>query len=197
MAVAPKSPVQSANRLPLLYGAIGVVLGVLLTLGAIAGTKWWRANHTPDKVFLAKNRSSDKSIVETASGLQYKVLTAGKGPKPVDSDVAWIMYEGKLTDGTTFDKSPQPVPMKVGEPVPGFSEGLKLMPKGSKYRFWIKPSLAYGDKAVGPIPANSILVFDVDLLEFMPESVLIEKQRQMQMQGGAPDAAPQPAPAHK
>jgi FKBP-type peptidyl-prolyl cis-trans isomerase len=149
--------------------------------------------------FLARNsRATD--VVTTASGLQYKVLTAGKGgPKPTDSDVALVNYEGKLLNGTTFDKSQQPTPMPVAAAdektgrqgvVPGFSEALKLMSKGAKYRFWIKPSLAYGSKAAGPIPANSVLVFDLELLDFLPESVIRQMQaQQQQMQGTIPPGA--------
>ncbi len=98
----------------------------------------------------------------------YKVVRQGQGgAHPTDADVALVNYEGKLLNGDTFDKSAQPTPMPVKSVVPGFSEALKLLTKGAKYRFWIKPSLAYGDKANGPIPANSTLVFDVELLDFM------------------------------
>ena len=136
--------------------------------------------------FLTKNARAT-GVVTTASGLQYKVLTAGQGAKPSDSDVALVNYEGKLLDGSTFDKSQQPTPMPVAGVVPGFSEGLKLMPKGAKYRFWIKPSLGYGAEAKGPIPANSTLAFDVELIDFLPESVV--RQLQMQQMGGAPGGA--------
>lgn len=142
-----------------------------------------------DPALLREARGS--GIVTTASGLQYKVLKKGdaRGAHPTVTDVAAVMYEGRLVDGSTFDKSQQPVPFPVapGATIPGFSEGLQLMTKGSKYRFWMKPSLAYGpDEKRGPdgrvvIPANSTLVFDVDLVEFLPEATL----RQMQMQSGA------------
>ena len=136
--------------------------------------------------FLTRNARS-RGVATTASGLQYKVLTPGKaGPHPTDTDVALVMYEGKLLDGTTFDKSQQPTPMPVSGVVPGFSEALKLMPKGAKYRFWLKPSLGYGEKQTGPIPPNSTLVFDVELMDFLPEQVV----RQMQMQQGAAGGLP-------
>ena len=207
MATIPPTSKKPFDARPILFVLAGVVLGVLLTLGATAGIKAWKASHTPDAVFLSKNRG-EKGVVETKSGLQYQILTPGKGPKPTDADVALVNYEGKLTDGTTFDKSQQPTPMpvvaadeKTGRQgiVPGFSEALKLMSKGAKYRFWIKPSLAYGDRANGPIPANSVLVFDVELLEFLPETVLrqmqAQQQMQQQMQGGAPGAGAPPAGA--
>lgn len=140
--------------------------------------------------FLARNGRAS-GVVTTASGLQYKVLSPGSGPKPTDTDVVLVNYEGKLLDGTTFDKSPQPVPFPVTGVVKGFSEGLKLMPKGAKYRFWIKPELGYGAETKGPIPGNSTLVFDVELVDFLPEAVVRQLQQQQQMMGGgAPGAAP-------
>ncbi|MDR6127993.1 hypothetical protein QE452_002657 [Sphingomonas sp. SORGH_AS438] len=80
--------------------------------------------------------------------------------------------------------------------VPGFSEALKLMPKGAKYRVWIKPSLGYGERQTGPIPPNSTLVFDIDLLDFLPEAQVRQMQmmQQMQQQGGMPGGAMPGAP---
>lgn len=195
MATIPPTPKKPFDARPILFVLAGVVLGVLLTLGAIKGMEYWRVQNDPAVVFLKKNASGDKTVVQTESGLQYKILTPGKGPKPTDADIALVNYEGKLTNGTTFDKSQRPTPMKVTDVVPGFSEALKLMPKGSKFRFWIKPSLGYGEKANGPIPANSVLVFDVEMVDFLPEATIRQMQMQQQMmqgQGGAPGAtAPQ------
>jgi FKBP-type peptidyl-prolyl cis-trans isomerase FkpA len=194
MATIPPTAKKPFDAKPILYVALGIALGVLATLGTIQGMAWWKVQNEPSVVFLKKNRS-DKTVVELPSGLQYKIITPGKGgPKPADTDVALVNYEGKLIDGTTFDKSQQPTPMKVNEVVPGFSEALKQMPKGSKYRFWIKPSLGYGDKVTGPIPANSVLVFDVELLDFLPESVIRQMQMQQQMQGAMPPGAGVPPP---
>ena len=163
---------------------VWLVVGVILALVAAA------ALAVQGDDFLTRN-ARHKDVVTTASGLQYQVLTPGSGAKPTDTDVVLVNYEGKLLDGKTFDKSQQPTPFPVTGVVPGFSEGLKLMPKGSKYRFWIKPSLGYGDKATGPIPANSVLVFDVELLDFLPEAVLRQMQQQMGgAGGGAPGATP-------
>ena len=128
-------------------------------------------------------------IQTTASGLRYKVLKPGTGPHPTDSDVALVRYEGKLMNGTVFDKADQPTPLPVARMIPGFTEGLKLMSKGAKYRFWIKPELAYGAEDRGPIPANSTLQFDVELIEFMSEAQIRAMQQMMQQQGGLPGGA--------
>jgi FKBP-type peptidyl-prolyl cis-trans isomerase len=145
----------------------------------------------PVTVFLQHNRA-DKSVVETPSGLQYKVIAPGDGGvRPSDADVVLITYKGMLTDGTTFDEAARPTPMPVAEVVPGFSEGLKLMPRGATYRFWIKPELGYGDAATGPIPAHSILVFDLQLLDFKSMDEIRRMQMQaQQQQGGMPVAPP-------
>lgn len=164
---------------------LGVLVGAIAAAIAIAGVLSLRGSSVAASAFLLKNRQAD-GVVETSSGLQYKVLTPGKGPRPTDTDVALITYTGTLTDGTEFDKSDQPVPLAVSGVVPGFAEGLKLMQKGGKYRLWIKPELGYGSKAAGPIPANSVLVFDVTLVDFLPEAVVRRLRAQAEGQGAAP-----------
>lgn len=137
-----------------------------------------------DDFFTRNARSA--GVVTTASGLQYKVLEPGAGAKPTDSDVALVSYEGKLLDGKVFDKSEQPTPFPVAGVVPGFSEGLKLMSKGARYRFWIKPELGYGAKGAGPIRPNAPLTFDVELIDFLPEATI--RQLQQQQMGAMPGA---------
>ncbi|CAN5557468.1 hypothetical protein BH10PSE14_BH10PSE14_30370 [soil metagenome] len=184
---------------PLLYILLGIVLGVIGTFGTTYGAKAWKSYNDPAAVFLRHNRSADSSIVETASGLQYKILKPGAGAaKPTDADVVLVNYAGKLENGTTFDASQQPTPMPVKGVVPGFSEALKLMPKGAKYRVWIPPTLGYGDKAAGPIPANAVLVFDLEMLDWKSEAEIRQMQMMQQMQaqgGGAAGAAQPPAGA--
>jgi hypothetical protein len=183
VTAVPIAPVKRSYVLWLIAGILAAV--VAATALAFQGDD-----------FLARNARA-KGVVSTASGLQYQVLAPGAGAKPTDTDVALVNYEGKLLDGTTFDKSQQPTPFPVTGVVKGFSEGLKLMPKGAKYRFWIKPELGYGPEAKGPIPANSTLVFDVELLDFLPEAVIRQLQQQQQMGGGMPGmpgAAPGGAP---
>ena len=146
-------PLQPVKRRVLVYVWAGIMIAVL---GAFALA--WMAPTDPATAFLAGNRKVP-GVVQTASGLQYMILKPGKAiGSPTDQDITLINYEGKLLNGTTFDKSQRPTPMPVAAAdeksgrqgvVPGFSEALKLMTKGAKYRFWIKPSLAYGDKAGG------------------------------------------------
>lgn len=141
--------------------------------------------------FLARN-ARQRGVVTTPSGLQYKVLQPGPSgsPRPTETDIALVNYQGSLSNGTVFDRSRQPTPFPVaaGATVPGFSEGLKLMPKGSKYRFWMPPALGYGAQGQGPIPADSTLVFDIEMLDFLPEQTVRALQQQQQMMGGAPGA---------
>ena len=107
-------------------------------------------------------------MTTTPTGLRYQVIKAGEGPSPTAADVALVLYEGRLADGTVFDstelKGPSPLP--VTGLIPGFSEGLQLMNKGAKYRFFIPAAIGYGSEGSGPIPPNSDLEFDVTLIDF-------------------------------
>jgi FKBP-type peptidyl-prolyl cis-trans isomerase 2 len=120
-------------------------------------------------------------VQKTASGIEYQVIKAGNGPKPTSSDIAIVDYKGTLTNGTPFDASQpgHPAKLPVAAVVPGFSEALMLMPKGATYRFWIPPQLAYGPNDNGPIPGNSVLVFDLTLEDI--EAITPEMIQRMQM----------------
>lgn len=112
-----------------------------------------------------------QGVVTTASGLQYQILTptpAG-ATKPGPNDTVAVRYRGTLTDGTVFDASKvDPTTFPVNGVVKGFGEGLQLMGVGAKYRLFIRPELGYGESAMGKIPANSILTFDVELVSVGP-----------------------------
>ncbi|GAO39950.1 putative peptidyl-prolyl cis-trans isomerase [Sphingomonas changbaiensis NBRC 104936] len=185
-------PIQPTPRR--MIGVLWAGLAVLV-IAAIAfawlGTSAAVAQTGTNEQFLAWN-ARQPGVQTTASGLQYKVLKEGTGAHPTDTDVALIKYKGTLRDGTVFDQNER-APLPVAQVVPGFSEGLKLMQKGGKYRLWIKPELGYGDRDTGgAIPPNSVLVFDVDLLEFIPMAVLQQMQMQQMMggQGGGAPGAP-------
>lgn len=118
--------------------------------------------------FLAENKSKD-GIKTTASGLQYKVVTEGSGGKPSKTDIVKVDYEGKLLDGTVFDSSykrGKPVEFPLNQVIPGWTEGVQLMTKGSKYEFYIPSDLAYGENGAPGIQPNSTLIFTVELLDF-------------------------------
>jgi len=116
--------------------------------------------------FLEKNRSQD-GWKATSSGLQFKVVTEGKGPQPKETDTVTVDYAGKLVDGTEFDSSykrGQPAEFPVNGVIPGWTEALKLMHVGDKYQLAIPYQLAYGEQGRPPvIPPYSVLLFDVEL----------------------------------
>ncbi len=117
--------------------------------------------------FLKKNKSAE-GVKTTASGLQYKVVKEGTGAKPGPNDTFTAHYKGTLVNGEVFDQSKPEAPLTlgVGQVIPGWTEGLQLMPVGSKYIFWIPSELGYGERGAGAkIPPNSVLVFEVELLK--------------------------------
>jgi len=129
-------------------------------------------NREQGNAFLAKNKT-EKGVVTTASGLQYMVLRQGSGERPTPSSKVRVNYEGKLLDGTVFDSSYQrgePVEFGLNQVIKGWSEGVSLMPVGSKYRFWIPSNLAYGPDGMpqGGIGPDATLTFDVELMGILP-----------------------------
>lgn len=134
--------------------------------------------------FLAANKAKD-GVVTLPSGLQYKVLEEGTGPKPSASDMVTVNYRGTLLNGTEFDSSykrGQPATFNVGQIIKGWTEALQLMPVGSKWELYIPPDLAYGARGAGQnIGPNSALIFEVELISIQPKA--------------PPAPAPAPAPA--
>jgi FKBP-type peptidyl-prolyl cis-trans isomerase FklB len=125
------------------------------------------ANLKAGEDFLATNKTK-AGVVALSSGLQYEVLKEGAGARPGPRDKVTCHYHGTLIDGTVFDSSVQrgqPATFPLDRVITGWTEGLQLMPTGSKWRFFIPPNLGYGDRQVSAqIGPNSTLIFDVDLI---------------------------------
>ena len=119
------------------------------------------------KAFLEEN-AAKAGIITTESGLQYEIITAGRGASPEASDRVEVHYEGTLIDGTVFDSSyerGESITFGVGQVIKGWTEVLQLMKEGAKYRAYIPADLAYGDRDMGEIPPGSTLIFDIELLK--------------------------------
>lgn len=119
--------------------------------------------------FLAENKTKE-GVKTTDSGLQYKVITLGTGKKPLATDKVKVNYKGTLLDGTEFDSSYKrgtPAEFPLSNVIPGWTEGLQLMPVGSKYEFYIPAELAYGERAPQTIGPNQTLIFEVELLKIV------------------------------
>jgi FKBP-type peptidyl-prolyl cis-trans isomerase FkpA/FKBP-type peptidyl-prolyl cis-trans isomerase FklB len=150
----------------------GAVIVVLVGLGIWAGTQSQVvAVRTADIQYL-KDNAKKPGVITTRSGLQYQVIRDATGPKPARTDVVLVHYEGKLIDGTVFDSSyqrGQPAAFPLDQVIPGWTEGVQLMPTGSKYHFVVPPALAYGARgAGGVIPPGAVLEFDIELLAIRP-----------------------------
>jgi FKBP-type peptidyl-prolyl cis-trans isomerase FkpA len=171
--------IHRVPHLPIARGSLTKLwLGVAIALLIGAGIAW-------------AARSQD---------VQVQTLTAGTGPMPTITDVVLVNYVGKLKDGTEFDKGER-VPMSLDQVVPGFGQGITRMQKGGKYRLTIPAEKAYGaEEKRNPqtgqvvIPANSDLVFDVDLIDFKSREEIMRQQQMMQqlqqMQGGGMPGGP-------
>ncbi|MBC7473239.1 MAG: FKBP-type peptidyl-prolyl cis-trans isomerase [Candidatus Sericytochromatia bacterium] len=121
----------------------------------------------PNIIFLEQNKQN-KDVITTNSGLQYKIITKGTGKKPRETDTVKVNYRGTLINGKEFDSSygRGAAVFPLNRVISGWTEGLQLMPVGSKYIFYIPSGLGYGSREVGSdIPANSALIFEVDLLD--------------------------------
>lgn len=190
VTTVPIHPIEK-GALVKLWG--GVALAVLVAGGAA----WWGAEKAlagacSAKAFAAEGNGVS-AIERTASGLQFQTVKAGTGAKPTDTDVVLLGYKGTLATGKEFDANPRAA-FPVRGLVPGFTEALKMMQRGGSYKLCLPPAIGYAGQANERIPANSTLLFDVDLLDFksMAEVQALERQAQMQQQGqgGAPEALP-------
>ena len=150
------------------------------------------ANKKEGDAFLAANKTKE-GVVTLPSGLQYKILKEGNGPKPTASDSVVCNYKGTLINGTEFDSSykrGEPATFPVTGVIKGWTEALQLMPVGSKWQLFIPPDLAYGPRGTpgGPIGPNATLVFEVELISIKDKNPPPDKVP-------APGAAPEKSPA--
>jgi FKBP-type peptidyl-prolyl cis-trans isomerase len=150
-------------------------------------------NKKEGDAYLAANKSKP-GVVTLPSGLQYKVIQEGTGPKPAVTDTVECNYKGTLVDGTEFDSSykrGQPAKFPVNQVIKGWTEALQLMPVGSKWELVIPPTLGYGERGTpngGPIGPNATLVFEVELMSIQPKAAAAPPAPQPQAQ---PQAQPQ------
>lgn len=129
------------------------------------------ANIAAGQAFFAENRNKP-GVIETGSGLQYRVIEAGQGASPLAVDQVKVHYRGRLMDGTEFDSSYQrgePAVFPVNRLIPGWTEALQLMKPGSHWEVYVPEQLAYGKKSPSrDIPPSSLLIFEMELLEVLP-----------------------------
>src|SRR5438045_1176553 len=145
-------------------------------------TETAQKNAVEAEKFLAANKTKE-GVKTTGSGLQYKVMKEGSGAQPKATDTVTVNYRGTLTDGTEFDSSykrGQPATFPVSGVIKGWTEALQMMKVGSKYQLFIPPDLGYGANGQRAIPPNSVLIFEVELMDVKAP--------------GAASAAPSPSP---
>jgi len=120
--------------------------------------------------FLKNNRKSNKNIIETRTGLQYRIIKKGNGNSPKATDKVRVHYAGRLINGQEFDSSisrGEPAEFQLNRVIKGWTEGLQLMKEGAKYEFFIHPNLGYGNRNSPRIPPNSVLIFEVELIKIL------------------------------
>jgi len=126
-------------------------------------------NQAKASAFLAENAKKTGIITLPPDSLQYQVISDGSGPMPKATDTVKVNYKGTLIDGSEFDSTEkhggQPFEFTVNQMIPGWTEIIPMMKVGSKWRVFIPPKLAYGERAMGKITANSLLIFEIELIE--------------------------------
>lgn len=186
-------PIQPIEKGSLTKLWVGVGAAILIAGGAA----WWgtagAAGSDCGANAFAPAKDGATAPETTVSGLKIQTVKPGNGPKPTDSDVVLVNYRGTLTNGTEFDAN-QRAPFPVEGLVPGFTEALKLMQRGGSYKICIPAALGYGAQGNERIPANSTLLFDIELIDFKSMAEIQAMQQQMQQGGGQLPPGIQPLP---
>lgn len=190
-------PLQPVKRSYKVWLWLGIVAAIALAFGlAWTGTRASVAAKGSSEQFLAWNKSRI-GVRTTASGLQYQEIKPGTGPNAVDGDGASVTVLGTKRDGTIFQPT-APLQIPVGQgTIKGFSEALKLMNKGAKYRFWLPPELGYNEAGPQHPLYGQVLIFDIEMNELIPAETLRQmmmQQMMMQQQGGGPGGPGGPPP---
>ncbi len=192
ITTVPLRPIQKGTLIKLWIGV--VVLLAIAAVFAWCSTARPLAMNGTSEDFLSWN-GNQSGVVTTESGLQYKILEAGDDAgSPGPGAGVIVNYEGRLLDGTVFDAAEQQ-PITLDSVVPGWSEGIQLMSRGARYRFWLPPAIGYGEngRPGTPIGPDAVMEFDVELLEFISREELMQLQmQQMQQQGGLPEGMAPP-----
>ena len=159
----------------------------MMALQSKKSEKLYGANKIAGEKFLAEN-AKKAGVKTTADGLQYEVIKQGNGPLPTDTSKVKVNYHGTLIDGTVFDSSVErktPIVFQVNQVIKGWTEALKMMPVGSKYKLYIPQELAYAGADRGKIKPFSMLIFEVELISIeksMPQQQMPQQQQQMPQQ---------------
>lgn len=162
-ALDEADPAVPADELDPLMQSIELDLMELIQMARAADAE---ASITDAELFLARNGNRE-GVTTTDSGLQYEIFNQGTGPKPGPEDRVTVHYRGSFVDGTQFDSSydrDEPTTFGIQGVIAGFSEGLRMMPVGSKYKLFIPPDIGYGPAGNNTIPPNAVLIFEIELL---------------------------------
>ncbi|MEM8694913.1 MAG: FKBP-type peptidyl-prolyl cis-trans isomerase [Pseudomonadota bacterium] len=190
VTAVPLRPIEK-GALTKLWIGIAILIAAAVAFAWHATARPIAMNGTSED-FLAWN-SGQPGVVTTDSGLQYEILEEGDGAgSPGQGAGVIVNYEGRLTDETVFD-SGQQQGLPLDAVVSGWSEGIQLMSRGARYRFWLPPALGYGENPPpgSPITADSVMVFDVELIDFISREELMQLQmQQMGLQGGPGGVSP-------
>jgi FKBP-type peptidyl-prolyl cis-trans isomerase FkpA len=183
VTAVPLQPVKGRYKVWIWLGVLAAIAfaGIL----AWGGTRAAAVSRYSAEEFLAWHKAQ-RGVQTTASGLQYQVIEPGSGATAAEQDGVVLEIHGTLRDGKEFQPR-APMRFQVGQPmIPGFTEGVKLMKKGSHYRFWLPPSLGYGaEPSAENELSGQVLVFDVQMQDLVPAAVI---QQMMQQQGAMPPA---------